>query len=79
MTKFKSSMVTRDILFLIRDTCLVVVKKGFTLLSVVSANRYLPSGSNENKVGITRTGNVFVTRWIIPLETIPLLDFAIIQ
>ena len=87
MTKSKSSMVTRDILFLIRDTYLVVVvKKDFTLLSVgwylikvVSTNRYLPRGSNENKLCITSTGNVFVTRWVIPLETIPLLDFVIIQ
>ena len=73
MTKSKSSMVTRDILYLSIDTFLdVVVKKNFPLLSVgwylvrvVSFNRYLPRGSNENALYITGTGNVFVARWVI--------------
>ena len=54
MTKSKSSIVTRDILYLTTDTFLdVVVKKNFSLLSIgwymfigVSGNRYLPRGSN---------------------------------
>ena len=64
-------MVIRDILYLTIDTFLdVVVKKNFTLLSigwylfrVVSGNRYLPRGSNENALYITSTGKVFVARW----------------
>ena len=54
-------------------------KKNFPLLSVdwylfrvVSSNRYLPS----DILCITSTGNVFVTRWVIPLVTISLLDFV---
>ena len=49
-------MVTRDILYLTIDTFFdIVVKSNFPLLSVgwylfrvVSGNRYLPRGSNEN-------------------------------
>ena len=80
-------MVTRDILYLTIDTLLeVVVKKNFPLLSVgwclfrvVSGNGYLPRDSNENALYITSTGNVFVARWVIPLVTIPLLDFVMIH
>ena len=86
MTKSKSSMVTRDILYLTIDTFLeVVVKKTFSLLFVgwylfiVIGNRYLPRGSNENKLCITGTGNVFVVRWVMPLVTTPLLDFIMIH
>ena len=43
-------MVTRDILHLTIDTFLDVVMTG---------NRYLPRGSNENAPFITTTGNVF--------------------
>ena len=78
-------MVTRDILYLTIDTLLIiVVKKNFPLLSVgwylfrmMSGNRYLPRGSNENTLYITNTGNVFVAKWVIPLVNIPLLDFII--
>ena len=67
-------MVTRYILHLTIDTFLdVVVKNDFPLLSVggclfrvVSGNRYLPRGSNENALYITGTGNVSITRWVIP-------------
>ena len=80
-------MVTRYILYLTVDTFLdVMVKKNFPLLSlgwylfrVVSGNRYLPIGSNENELCITSTGNVFVASWEIPLVTIPLLDFVMIH
>ena len=67
-------MVTWYILHLTIDTLLdVVVKNDFPLLSVgwclfrvVSGNRNLPRGSNENVLDITGTGNVFITRWVIP-------------
>ena len=83
MTKSKSSTVTRDILYLTIDTFLdVVVKKnsplGWYLSRVVSDNSYLPGDSNENALCLSSTGNVFVTRWVIPLVTIPLLDFVMI-
>ena len=87
MTKSKSSMVTKDILYLTIDTFLdIVVKSNFPLLSagwylfrVVSGNRYLPRGSNENTLCITSTGNVSVGRWVIPLVTILLLDLVMIH
>ena len=73
-------MVTKGIPYLTIDTLLdVVVKKNFPQLSVgwylfrvVSGNRNLPRGSNENRLYITSTGNVFVARWVIPLVTIAL-------
>ena len=46
---------------------------------VVSANRYLPRGSNKNTLYITSTGNVSIARWVIPLVTIPLLDLVTIR
>ena len=60
----KGSMVARDILYLTIDTFLdVVIKKNFPLLPVVeNGNRYLPIGSNENKLYISSTGNAFVAR-----------------
>ena len=72
MTKSKSSMVTRDILYLTIDTFLDIVPLLFAvwyLFRVVSGNRYLPRGSNENTLCITSTGNVFVARWVMPLVT----------
>ena len=80
-------MVTRDILHLTIATFLdVVVKKNFPLLPVdwyvfrvVTGNRYLPRGSNENALFITSTGNVSVSRWVLTLVTIPLLDFVMIH
>ena len=59
-------MATRDIL---QVTFLdVVVKKKFPLLpvdwylfEVVTGNRYLPRGSNENALFITSTGNASVS------------------
>ena len=70
MTKSMSSVVTRDILYLTIDTFLdIVVKSNFPLLfvgwylfRVVSGNRYLPRGSNENTLCITSNGNVSVAR-----------------
>ena len=67
-------MVTGCTLHLTKDTFLdVVVKNDFPLLSVgwclfrvVSGNRYLPRGSNENALYISGTGNVSVIRWVIP-------------
>ena len=87
MAKSKTSMVTRDILYLTKVTFLdVVVKKNFPLLSVVwylfrvvSSNRYLPKVCNENALYITSIGNVFVSRWVIALVAIPLLDSVMIH
>ena len=87
VTKSKSRMVTKDILYMTIDTFLdVVIKKNFRLLStgwhlfrVVSGKRCLPRGSNENAIYMTSTGSVFVTRWVIPLVNIPLLDFVMIH
>ena len=80
-------MATADILHLTKVTFLdVVVKKNFPLLPVdwyllqlVSGNRYLPGGSNENTLFITSTGNVSVSRWVITSVTIPLSDFVMIH
>ena len=80
-------MVTRDILHLIIVTLLdAVVKKNCLLLSVdwylfrvLSGNRYLLRDINENGLYITWTGNASVSRWVIPLVTIPLLDFVMIH
>ena len=82
VTKSKSS--TRDILYVTIDTFLdVLVKKNFPLLSigwylfrVVSGNRDLSRGSNENALYITSIGNVIVAKWLIPLVIIPPLDFV---
>ena len=60
------------------DTFLdVVVEKNFSLLlvgchlfRVVNGDRYLPRGNS---------GNVFVARWVIPLVTMPPLDFVMIR
>ena len=70
MTKSESSMVTRDILYLMIDRFLdVVVKNNLPLLSVgwylfrvVSGNKYPPRDGNENALYITSTGNVPVAR-----------------
>ena len=75
------------ILYLTIDTFLdVVVKKNFPLMPLgwylfraLSGNRYLSRSSNENTLCITSTGNVYVTRWVLPLVTISLLDFAMIH
>ena len=77
-------MVTRDILYLKIVMLLdIVVKNKFPLLSVdwylfrvVTGNRYLPRGSKENALYITITGNVSISRWVIPLVSIPLLDLS---
>ena len=80
-------MVTSDILYLTIDTFLdIVVNSNFPLLSVgwylfrvVRGNRYLPRGSNENKLCITSTGNVYVARWVIPLVTMMILDLVMLH
>ena len=80
-------MATRDVLHLTIVTFIyVVVKKNCPLLSidgylfrVVSGTRYVPRGSNENAIYITGTGNVSVSRWVIPLATIPLLNLVMIN
>ena len=74
-------MVTGYNLHLTIDTFLdVVLKNEFPLLSVswylfrvLSGNRYLPRGSNENALYINSTSNVYVARQVIPLVTIHLL------
>ena len=82
-------MVAGDILHLtiVRSTFLdAVVKKNFPLLpvdwylfQVVTGNRYLPRDSNENALFIISSGNASVSRWVINLVTIPLLDFVMIH
>ena len=80
-------MVTAHILRLTIVTFLdIVVKNNFSLLTVgwyllrvLTGNRYLPRGSNENTLCITSTCNVPIGRWVIPLVTILLLDLVIIQ
>ena len=80
-------MVTRDTPYLTIDTFLdVVVKKIFPLLSlgwylftVVYHNRYLTRGSNGNACSVTMNGNVSAAIWVIPLVTIPFLDFVMIH
>ena len=44
-----------------------------------SATGYLPRGSNDNTLCITKTGNAFVARWVVSLVTIPLLDYVMIH
>ena len=45
---------------------------------MASGNLYLPRGSNENALYITSTSNVSVSRWVILLVMIPLLDFVML-
>ena len=49
------------------------------LLREVTGNRYLLRSSTENALFITSTGHVYVSRWLITLVTIPLLDFVMIH
>ena len=87
MTKSYTSMLTKDILHLTIVTLLdVVVKKNFRLLPVdwylfrvMTGNRYLPRGSNENTLCIKSTGYISVSTWVTILVTIPLLDFVMIH
>ena len=83
-------MVTRDILHLTIVTLVtfldVVAKKNFPLLPVdwylfrvVTGNRYLLRGSNEDVLFITSTGNVSASRWIVTLVAIQLLDLVMIH
>ena len=80
-------MVTRDSPYLTTDILLhAVVKMKFPLLSlvwylfnVVSGNRHQTRGSSENVLSSTTTGNVLVARWVPPLVTRPILDFAMIH
>ena len=62
-----------------------MVKKIFPLLSlgqhlftVMSHNGYLTRGSNGNAHSII-TNSLSVARWVIPLLTIPFLDFVMIH
>ena len=86
MTNAKGSMITRDILYMTIETFLDVVNKKFLRLSlgwylfrVMSGNRYLPRGSNENTLYSTSTGNVFFARCLINLVTLPLLESLMIH
>ena len=80
-------MITRDTPYLTTETFPdVVVKKKFPLLSlgwypfrVVSHNEYLTRGSYGNAHSITINGNVYAASWVIPLVTIPFLDFVMIH
>ena len=82
-------MVTRESPYLTTDIFLhaVVNKKCpllyliWYLLNVMSGNRQQTRGSNGNALctTATTTGNVFVTRWVLPLLTRPVLDFIMIH
>ena len=61
-TNSKISMVTRDTVCLAIAILLDVVLKNKFLLLVVSGNRYLPNGSNENTFSNITTGNVFFAK-----------------
>ena len=80
-------MVSRDTPFLTTDIFLdgVVKKKIFSLLflgwylfTVVHYNGYLTRGSNRNAHSNTTNSNVdlSVASWVIPLVTIPHLNFS---
>ena len=76
-------MVTGDTPYLTTVIFLdVVVKRifpslslGWYLFTVVSNNRCLTRGSNGHVDSITMNSNVNVASWIIPLVTLPFLDF----
>ena len=83
MKKHKIAMVTKNTL------CLVivifsdeVVKISFLLCldrylsSAVCGNRYLPRGSKENVLSIPITGNVTMSRLVVPVVTVLFLDFV---
>ena len=83
-------MVTRSMVTILHLTIVTfldeVVKKNFPLLSVswylfqvMTGNRWVPRGSNENTLFITSIGNESVSRWVITLVTILLLDFVMIH
>ena len=85
--KSKSRIVTRNTPYLIIGTFLdVVVKKIFPLLSlgwylftVVHHNGYLTRDSNGNAHSVTMNGNASAASWVIPLVTIPCLEFVMIH
>ena len=52
---------------------------GWYLFAVVSHNGHLTRGSNGNAHSITMNGNVAVASWVIPLVTIPFVDFVMIR
>ena len=62
-----SLSVNRYIPWCIGEKNFPLLSVGWYLFRVVSGDRYLPRGSNDNALYITSTGNVFVARWVIPL------------
>ena len=70
MTKFKSGMVTRDVLCLIIDIFpdeagiffYYIILLGVYIYRVAQGNRYLPRNSKENSLVIIIVGNVSVSR-----------------
>ena len=80
-------MVTRNSPYLTIAIFLdVVLKKIFPILSLgwylftlVSDNEYQTRGSNGNALSVATYGNVSVTNLVIPLVTIPFLDFVMIR
>ena len=75
MTKFKSGMVTRNTLCLVKATFLgKVVKAKFLLLlvdrylfNVVTDDRHIPRDSKETALSATITENVNINEWKISL------------
>ena len=79
-------MVTRDTPYPTTEKFLDVAVKQNVHYSLVwykfnrvSGNRYLTRGSKRNILSITVTGNVSVSRWVLPLVNRPVLDFVMIH
>ena len=49
---------------------------GWCLFTVVSYKEYLPRGNNGNALYFTTNGSVSIAGWVIPVVTIPYLDFV---
>ena len=88
LTKSKSGMVTRDSPYLTTDIFLyaAVKKRNFyyflcfgICLKGLSFNRHQTRDSNGNALSITKTSDVFVAWWVLPLVTRLFLDFVMIH
>ena len=55
----------RDVVF---KNDFLLLSVGWCLIRMVSGNRSIPRGSNENALYISSTSNVSVARWVIPLS-----------
>ena len=48
-----------------KEICITI--SGLVSVQYRECNRYLTRGSSGSALSITTTGNVFVTRWVVPL------------